>query len=83
MEFVFRTCKITDKGELEQGELDRLARGLHLSNDAFWPAFSQQLADIGRAHANGEMLLTLDYFLSMHHKFPMILYPALRMQVCV
>lgn len=84
VEFVFRTCKVTDKGdELEQGELARLARCFHLSNNAFWPAFSQQLADITRAHANGDVLLTLDYFSNMHHKFPMILYPALRMQVCI
>lgn len=81
MEFIFRTRKVTSTGELEMGELERLARGLHLSNDAFWAVFSQQLEDISRAHANGEILITLDHFLALHHKIPMMLYPALRMQV--
>ncbi len=81
VEFIFHTCKLTDAGELEMGELDRLARGLHLSNDAFWPAFSQQLEDIVKSHENGDLIMTLDFFRDMHHKFPMILYPALRLQV--
>ena len=68
-------------GELEPGELDRLVRGLHLSNDVFWPMFSDKLKEIARAHENGELLITLDYFVGMNHKFPMILYPALHMQV--
>lgn len=81
MEFLFHTCKVTEMGELEPGELNRLVRGLHLSNDVFWPMFSEQLKDIARAHENGELLITLEYFIGMNHKFPMILYPALHMQV--
>lgn len=81
VEFIFHTCKVTEMGELELGELDRLVRGLHLSNDVFWPMFSEQLKEIARAHENGELLITLEYFVGMHHKFPMILYPALHMQV--
>ncbi|CAB1110696.1 unnamed protein product [Ectocarpus sp. CCAP 1310/34] len=81
VEFIFNTCKVTEAGELEVGELDRLAKGLHLSNDAFWPAFSQQLEDINKSHQNGDLIMTLDFFQDMHHKYPMILYPALRVQI--
>lgn len=83
VEFIFNTCKLTEAGELELGELDRLAKSLHLSNDVFWPAFSQQLEDIIKSHENGDLIMTLEFFLDMHHKFPMILYPALRVQVNV
>lgn len=83
VEFIFHTCKLTQAGELEVGELDRLAKSLHLSNDVFWPVFSRQLEDIIRAHQNGDLIMTLDFFLDMHHKHPMILYPALRVQVSV
>lgn len=83
VEFIFHTCKLTEAGELEFGELDRLAKSLHLSNNVFWPAFSEQLEDIIKAHHNGDLIMTLDFFLDMHHKFPMILYPALRVQVSV
>lgn len=81
VEFIFHTCKLTEAGELEVGELDRLAKSLHLSNDVFWPAFSQQLEDIIKSHQNGDLIMTLDFFQEMHHKYPMILYPALRVQV--
>lgn len=81
VEFIFNTCKLTAAGELEIGELDRLAKSFHLSNDAFWPVFSQQLEEINKSHHNGDLIMTLDFFLDMHHKFPMILYPALRAQV--
>eukprot|EP00752_Nemacystus_decipiens_P006154 g5552.t1 len=81
VEFIFNTCKLTEAGELEVGELDRLAKSLHLSNDVFWPAFSQQLEDIIKSHQNGDLIMTLDFFQDMHHKYPMILYPALRVQV--
>ncbi|CAN0035691.1 unnamed protein product [Ectocarpus sp. 4 AP-2014] len=83
VEFIFNTCKVTQAGELEVGELDRLAKSLHLSNDAFWPAFSQQLEDINKSHQNGDLIMTLDFFQDMHHKYPMILYPALRVQELV
>ncbi|CAM9241608.1 unnamed protein product, partial [Hapterophycus canaliculatus] len=83
VEFIFNTCKLTDAGELEMGELDRLAKSFHLSNDVFWPAFSQQLEDINKSHMNGDLIMTLDFFVDMHHKFPMILYPALRAQELV
>lgn len=63
------------------GELDRLVKGFHLCNDAFWTTFSARLAEIARARETGEVVLDQEYFLAMHHKFPMILYPALRMQV--
>lgn len=81
VEFIFNTCKVTEAGELKVGELDRLAKSLHLSNDAFWPAFSQQLEDINKSHQNGDLIMTLEFFQDMHHKYPMILYPALRVQV--
>ncbi|CAM9338514.1 unnamed protein product, partial [Ectocarpus fasciculatus] len=83
VEFIFNTCKVTEGGELEVGELDRLAKSLHLSNDAFWPAFSQQLEDINKSHQNGDLIMTLGFFQDMHHKYPMILYPALRVQELV
>ncbi|CAM9418027.1 unnamed protein product [Ectocarpus sp. 8 AP-2014] len=83
VEFIFNTCKVTEAGDLEVGELDRLAKSLHLSNDAFWPAFSQQLEDINKSHQNGDLIMTLDFFQDMHHKYPMILYPALRVQELV
>ena len=83
VDFIFHTCKLTEAGELEVGELDRLAKSLHLSNDVFWPAFSQQLEDIIKSHQNGDLIMTLDFFQDMHHKYPMILYPALRVQVSV
>lgn len=83
VEFAFRTCKVTDKGDLERGELERLAKSLHLSNNAFWSTFSNQLAEVSRGQELAELVLDMDYILGMHHKFPMILYPALRMQVGV
>lgn len=81
VEFVFRRCKLTDKGDIEPGELDRLTRSLHLSNNTFWPVFAPHLAEIIRAQDAGDAVIDLDYFLRMHHKHPMILYPALHTQV--
>lgn len=81
VEFIFRTCKKNGSDELELGELVRLAESFHLANNAFRATFSQQLKDISRDQKEGKVILTLDFFLGIHHKCPMMLYPALRMQV--
>lgn len=81
VQFIFRTCRVTQRGELEMGELERLVHGLHLANDAFLASIAPRIVRVTRDQATGNVLLDLDYFLSMHARFPMILYPALHMQV--